>query len=96
MGVQAILAFLFRRYGRVEDDVVIKTEKWVREVVFKPEDLLVTIYNAVKDLDQLTITAFAQYTLAQLIKFTLEVIKNTGGFEEGLKAWYIPPATQNT
>ena len=75
--VQAILNYFFRRYGIVEDDYLADRELKVRDMQYNLLDPLVTMYNEVEDLEQLGIAADNPYSVTQLIKFALQIIKNT-------------------
>ena len=53
--------------------------------IFKPP--LVIIYNDIEDLKQLAIAVRNQYSQTQLVQFGLEILRNTHGFEDGLKVY---------
>ena len=93
---QDILAYLFSRYGIVEDDYLTEQELKVRDMQYELLDPLVTMYDSIEDLEQLGIAANNPYAPAQLITFALHILKNTRDFEDGLRAWHKRPAVQKT
>ena len=49
------------------------------------QDPLVTFYREVEDLEELGKASMNPYLPSQLISFALQIIKNTGDFEEAQK-----------
>ena len=53
---------------------------------------IVTISNALEELEELVKAAGNEYTEKQLVKFGIEIVKNTCNFETGLTEWLAKPA----
>ena len=96
ISVQDILAHLMTRYGIVEDDTLGEKELQVREMLYDLLDPLVTLFSEIEDLEQLGIAANNPYTAYQLITFSLQIIKNTRDFEDGMKTWHVRPMVDKT
>ena len=94
--ILTILNHLFTKYGKVDADTLALKEKNVREHQYNVQDPLVTIYKEIEDLEQLGKASNNPYLPSQLINFALQVIKNTGDFEEGQKGWHAKEAVDKT
>jgi hypothetical protein len=86
-----ILEFLFDRYGIVEDDDLREKEEQMRQFSYDISDPIVEIFNPIEDLEEFGIAANDPYTSQQLIKFGLQIIKDTGDLEKGQEEWHERP-----
>ena len=91
-----ILNHLFTKYGRVNSETLAEKEKSVREIQYNPQDPLITIYKEIEHLERLGKASLNPYSPSQLISFAIQVIKNTGDFEEGQKLWHAKAAVDKT
>ena len=80
--IVTILQHLFTKYGKVDADSLATKEKSVREFQYNIQDPLVTFYREIEDLEELGKASMNPYLPSQLISFALQIIKNTGDFEE--------------
>lgn len=87
MSIPDVLAFLFRRYGKVDSNKVSNEETKVKEFSWNIVDPPVCIFNLIEDLKSVANAAGVPKTEAQLINYGLDIVRNTGEFENGLIAW---------
>ena len=86
-----ILEFLFERYGIVEDDDLRDKEEEMRQFTYDISDPIVEIFNEIEDLEEFGIAVNDPYTPQQLIKFGLQLVKDTGDMEKGQEEWHERP-----
>ena len=86
--IPEILAYLFRRYGRVTPDKLNKKELEVRSFVYSLQEPLVTLFDQVEDLRKLGDAAQMPYTAPQILNFGIQLIRNTHDFQDALKSWF--------
>ena len=91
-----ILEFLFDRYGIVEDDDLREKEEQMRQFSYDISDPIVEIFNPIEDLEEFGVAANDPYTSQQLIKFGLQIIKDTGDLEKGQEEWHERPRNEKT
>ena len=91
-----ILDFLFERYGIVEDDDLRDEEEEMRQFTYDISDPIVEIFNKIEDLEEFGIAANDPYTPQQLIKFGLQLVKDTGDMEKGQEEWHERPRVEKT
>ena len=94
--IPTILAYLFDNYGVIEDEEQTDREQSVQAMLYDLCDPVVTVFTALEDLQELATAAGNEYTDRQLVKFGVEIIKNTGDFETGLTEWNAKTLTDKT
>ena len=94
--IDTILIYLFTKYGSIDDDTLAHKEKLVREMQYNVQDPLITIYKEIEELEQLGKAANNPYLPSQLVTFALQIIKNTGDFEDSQKKWHIKTPIDKT
>ena len=94
--IVTILEYLFTKYGNIDDDALAHKEKLVREMQYNVQDPLITIYKEVEDLEDLGKASSNPYLPSQLVTFALQIIKNTGDFEDSQKKWHTKLTTDKT
>ena len=94
--IPTILNRLFTNYGLIEDKVLSKTENKIRTMQYNLLDPLVKVFDNVEELHHLGHAAQDPYFEAQLIKFSLQIIKNTHDFETGILTWIKLPRASKT
>ena len=62
-----------------------------RDINYNLLDLLVTMYIEIEDLKQPIIATNKPYSIAQLITFSLKILKSTRNFEDSMKTWNARP-----
>ena len=82
-----VLAFLSRRYGKVDSNKVSTEETKVIEFSWNIVDPPVCIFNLIEDLRSVPNAAGVPKIEAQLINYGLDIVRSTGEFENGLIAW---------
>ena len=63
---------------------------------YNVQDPLITIYKEIEELEQLGKAANNPYLPSQLVTFALQIIKNTGDFEDSQKKWHIKTPIDKT
>jgi hypothetical protein len=91
-----IFRYLFKKFGAIDSEQLLTEERTVRDMVYSLQDPLVTLYDAIEELERLGDAADNPYTAKQLIAFGLEVLRNTREFEEGIRAWNRLPMQGKT
>ena len=94
--IPVILQHLFDNYGTVEMEEVLREEQNLRDIKYTPPTPLVAIFNKIEDLQDLATAAYSPYTQVQLLNIGIQILKDSGVFTEGLKAWYLTPIAQHT
>ena len=85
--VYEILAYLFRRYGKVTPEKLQTAEQEVKAFVYNLQDTLVVLFDKVEDIAKLAQAAKMPYTKAQIVNMGIQLIRNTHDFHDGLKTW---------
>jgi hypothetical protein len=75
----------------VEDDDLRDKEEEMRQFTYDISDPIVEIFNQIEDLEEFGIAANDPYTPQQLIKFGLQLVKDTGDMEKGQEEWHERP-----
>ena len=83
--VYEILAYLFRRYGKVTPEKLQTAEQEVKAFVYHLQDPLVVLFDKVEDIAKLAQAAKMPYTKAQIVNMGIQLIRNTHDFHAGLK-----------
>ena len=94
--IPRIFAYLFTNYGLIEDSHLTEAEAKLRSFQYDLLDPLVKIFDEVEELQHLGNAAVDPYSEAQLIKFALQIIKNTNDFETGIRTWIDLPRVDKT
>ena len=94
--IVTVLAHLFTKYGSIDDDVLAHKEKLVREMQYNVQDPLISVYKEIEELEQLGKAALNPYSSSQLVTFALQIIKNTGDFEDSQKKWHTKAQIDKT
>ena len=94
--IPEIFRYLFKKFGSIDSEQLMTEERTVRDMVYSLQDPLVTLYDAIEELERLGQAADNPYTAKQLIAFGLEVLRNTREFEEGIRAWNRLPIEEKT
>ena len=48
--IDTILTYIFTKYGSMDDDILARKEKMVKEMQYNVQDPLITIYKEIEDL----------------------------------------------
>jgi translation initiation factor 2B subunit (eIF-2B alpha/beta/delta family) len=94
--IPQIFQYLFKKFGNIDSEQLMTEERAVRDMVYNLQDPLVTMYDAIDELERLGVAAENPYTTRQLISFGLEVLRNTREFEDGIRAWNRRPVEEKT
>ena len=96
MPIVTILTYLFTKYGHIDDDALAHKGKTVREMVYNIQDPLIIIYKEIEELEDLGQASLNPYLPSQLVTFALQIIKNTGDFEDSQKQWHTKQQADKT
>jgi len=94
--VPTVLAYLFTTYKTIEPEVLRERELKFCEMAYNLMDPLITIYDAIEDLEHLGIAVVSLYSQSQIVSYGLTIIKNTYNFETGICTWITIPPTDHT
>ena len=89
--IPTIFQYLYQNYGLINDDQLTEAETKLRSFQYDVLDPLVKVFDEVEELQHLGNAAQDPYSEAQLIKFALQIIKNTHDFETGIRTWIDLP-----
>ena len=89
MVVAQILAYIFNRLGIVNDEEIQAKESECRETVYGLMEPIVKNFDELEELQYFGTAAQNDYIDVQLIKFVLQIIKNTGKLKHDTNFWNI-------
>ena len=91
-----LLSQLMTTYGRVDDNELQRVTSTLKDKVYDLTEPLIGLFNDVKELKSLSITAENEYTKQQLVNFGIHLIKNMQDFKQALETWYALPLADRT
>ena len=94
--IQVIFEGLFRQYGCVTPEELAQEEQKLRSQIFVIIEPIVTLFNEIKDLQELAEAARLLYSDEQVLTLGIHSIKNMNDFEKDLIDWYDKPIVQQT
>ena len=94
--IPTIFQYLFTNYGLIDNSHLTEAETKLRSFQYDLLNQLVKIFDEVEELQHLGNAAEYPYSEAQLIKFALQIIKNTHDFETGIRTWIDLPQADKT
>ena len=92
--VPTVLDYLFTTYRTIELEILRERKLKVCEMAYDLVDLLVTIYDETKELENLGDTVVNLYLQSQTVNYGLTMIKNMNNFETGIRTWITRPAIE--
>ena len=93
--IAPVLEHLFTTYGAVEAEKLIEKEDILKQKVFNVVDVLIIIYNEVKEFQHLVIVSGNLFSIIQQIVIVIQLSKNLNDGKTGLISWFDLP-TENT
>ena len=94
--IRELLGLLLKTYGSIGDEELDNKATNLKERIFEIEEPMVSLYNAVEDLQQLATASLSPYTDKQMVSFGIRLIKNMGGLQDARKKWLTKDTKDQT